>query len=141
MKTCEKLLKPEKLTSRLCHAHIFSLSAASTDHILFLGLPGNQQVPKVNTISCNRASIVSTSSPIRVSKRIEAHFRLCRVEQSLAWIVLNILQHSISSLQMNIRWCWHELAPSMHCIGNVRTCDRKIKRTTNECTIRAGIIK
>ena len=36
LQTGEKLLKPQKFTSRVCHATIFSFSAASTNHILLI---------------------------------------------------------------------------------------------------------
>lgn len=41
LQICQDLLQPKQLTSSMSHTPIFSLNAAATNNILFLGLPSD----------------------------------------------------------------------------------------------------
>lgn len=139
MKASKKMLKPKKLPCSLSHTPIFSLCTSSTYNVLFLGIPSDERVPEINTISRYRTNAIRSSCPVIVYKHIEANIRGWRVEHTLTRVILYVSENTMCCSQLNIGWSGHKLTQIMHREGDVRTCDRQIKKPTNKSTIRRRI--
>jgi hypothetical protein len=130
MELMKELAQPTRLRNSIGDSAILGLSTGSRDSRLTLRRPGDQIVTQEHTVARRGATSVGTTSPISIRIDCEVIRRGPLKMKTKVQGSLNIAQDALHGGEMRLLRIMHMKTDLLYCIGNIRTSEGEILKST-----------
>jgi hypothetical protein len=131
MELMKELVQPTRLRNSIGDNAILGLSTRSRDSMLTLRRPGDQIVTQEHAVARRRATSVGTTSPISIRVDCQVIRRGPVEMKTQVQGPLYIAQDALHGSEMWFLWIMHMKTYLLDGIGNVRTSEGEILKSTN----------